>query len=81
MSPDLAKDFSGPQAADTLQALAELFPPSLVVTRVLLHGEQRAMVEMAVTYQGVRASASLETSRVGEDWKVSGASGGVGLAQ
>jgi hypothetical protein len=82
MTPEMAKDFSGPQAPETLRAMADLFSPSLAVVHVEPVGQDQATVSMNVAFpQGFTAKATLGTALVGDTWKVTGAHGALGPTQ
>lgn len=62
VSPDMAADLDGPQGADILKMLPEMFPPAMKLTKVVQKGDDRAEIIFTEKSKGSSATTTLKAA-------------------
>lgn len=69
--PNMAADLDGPQGAQMLKMLPVMFDPRMKVTKVVMHGDDKAEVTLQHKEAGLTDTTKITTAKLNGQWRVS----------
>lgn len=69
--PDMAAQLDGPQGAQLMEVLPSMYDSKLKITKVVMHGDDKAEVILVEKEKGSSGKTILRTAKLNGEWRVS----------
>jgi hypothetical protein len=69
--PNMAADLDGPQGAQMMAMLPAMFDPKMKITKVVMHGDDKAEVTLQQKEKGLSEKTTITTAKLNGAWRVS----------